>query len=80
MDGAATEKRGPIGVLDLATVPGTVSCTCGMLLDLGSPAHRTPGYQVLKVARRVVTIEGRVHYSKYLVFDALVDWQPMEFA
>ena len=77
MNGAATEKQvhKSLGLGD--------SARHGHLRDVAgpqSPAHRTPGYQVLKAARRVSTIEGLVHYySKYLVFDDLVDWQPMEF-
>ena len=77
MDGAATEKHRSTRVLDLATVRGTVSC--GMLLDLRVlPTARLVTKSIVKVARRVITVEGPVHHSKYVVFDALVGWQPME--
>ena len=58
MDGVATEKHRSTRVLDSARHRQLWNVTGPQ-----SPAHRTPGYQVLKVARRVITIEGLVHHS-----------------
>ena len=76
MDGAATEKYRSARVMDLATTGDTISCWDAA--GAQNPFHHPPDDQVLQVARRIITMEGLVHHSKYLVFDTLVDRQPME--